>query len=365
MPTATEERAQGRSNLSSRTPSWSSAIGILERFGLIILLGLLIIWFLADPTTGSLFGSSANIQQVLTNQSVTGIIALAMLVPLVAGYFDLSVAAIAGLANVTMAAMVGTHHHPIWLGIVVTLVIAGAAGTVNGFLVAKLKLNGFIVTLGTYTFIGGLLQLYTQGQTISTGIPESFSDWGSLTWLGIPRAFWLLVVVALVTWFVLMQLPFGRQLEAIGSNERAAQLVGIRLNRTVFLAFVGSGLLAGVAGILLTSRAAGADPTQGPAYLFPALAAVFLGATTIRPGVYNVWGTIIGVFFVAIAVNGLTLLGADSWVQSVFNGGALVVAVMISSFAGRQRAALARKKVRNDARALRAEASTPGDQRVT
>jgi ribose transport system permease protein len=310
---------------------------VLERGGLPILLVLLMLWFAIDPTSKDAFVSEANFKQLLGNQSVTGIIALAMIVPLVAGYFDLSVAAVAGMANITAASVIGTHGHPVWVGIVAALLVAGLAGCVNGFLVAGLKLNGFIVTLGTYTFIGGLLSWYTKGQTISSGIPESLTSWGSGDYLGVPRPFWLLIAIALVVWYVLMHIPFGRQLESIGSNERAARLVGIRVDRVVFLSFLASSLLAGVAGVLLTSRSGSADPTAGPAYLFPALAAVFLGATAIRPGRYNVWGTIIGVFLVAVAVNGFTLLGADSWVTPVFNGAALVGAVTVSTLIGRSR----------------------------
>ena len=312
---------------------------VLERGGLIILLIVLCVVFSVASKSGTAFRSSANIQNILGNQGVTGIIALAMVVPLVSGYFDLSVAAVAGLSNVTMAAMVGTHHDAVIVGIIGALIISAIAGSVNGFLVAGLRLNGFVVTLGTYTFVGGLLQYYTKGQTITNGIPLSVGNWGSAKYLGIPRPFWLLMVVALVAWYVLMHTPFGRKLESIGSNESAARLVGIRVDRAVFLSFLGSAMLAGVAGILLTATSGSADPTAGPAYLFPALAAVFIGATAIRPGRYNVWGTIIGVFLVAIAVDGFTLLGASSWVTPVFNGAALVGAVTISTLMGRRREA--------------------------
>jgi ribose transport system permease protein len=315
---------------------------LLERGGLIILLIVLCLLFALASKSGTAFRSSANIQNILGNQGVTGIIALAMVVPLVSGYFDLSVAAVAGLANVTCAALIGTHHDAVIVGIIGALVVSAIAGSINGFLVAGLKLNGFVVTLGTYTLIGGLLQYYTKGQTITNGIPTSFGNWGTAKYFGLPRPFWLLMVVSLVTWYVLMHTPFGRKLESIGSNESAARLVGIRVDRAVFLSFLGSALLAGVAGILLTSTAGSADPTAGPAYLFPALAAVFLGATAIRPGRYNVWGTIIGVFLVAIAVDGFTLLGASSWVTPVFNGAALVGAVTISTLMGRRREANAR-----------------------
>jgi ribose transport system permease protein len=321
------------------------ALEIVERGGLIILLVAMIVIFSVDSTSGGPFRGSANIQQLLANQGVTGIIALAMVVPLVSGYFDLSVAAITGLANVAVASLLGTHHDPVVIVIIVTLLMSAFFGAINGFLVARLRLNGFVVTLGTYTLIGGLLLEYTKGTTLSNGIPISFSAWASADYLGVPRPFWVLIVISIVVWYVLMHTPFGRKLEAIGSNESAARLVGINVDRAIFVSFLVSAVLAGAAGILLTSTSGDADPTAGPAYLFPALAAVFIGATSIRPGRYNVWGTIIGVFVVAVAIDGFTLLGASAWVTPVFNGAALVGAVTISTLIGRKREASARTMI--------------------
>lgn len=317
------------------------AIRVGERFGLLILMALLFAFFAIDPGSGSVFTSSANWRQILGNQAVTGLVALAMVVPLVGGYFDLSVAAITGLTNVACAAAIGTHHAPVAVGILFALAIGALLGAGNGFLVAKLRLNGFVVTLGTYTLLLGVIQWYTNGQLITNGIPLSFGAWGSLDWLGLPRPFVLLIVVAAITWYLLMHVPYGRYLESIGSNESAARLVGINVTRVVWGSFVLSGFLAACAGVLQTSRAGGADPTVGQGLLFPALAAVFLGATTIRPGRYNVWGTIVGVYFIAMSVSGFTLLGANVWVQPVFNGAALVFAVALSTFLARRREARA------------------------
>jgi ribose transport system permease protein len=166
-------------------------------------------------------------------------------------------------------------------------------------------------------------------------------DWGAAQTLGVPRPFILLILIAAATWYVLNHVPWGRHLESIGSNEFAARLVGIKVDRTVFGSFVLGSLLAGIAGIVLTTRTGSAAPTGAPGYLFPAFAAVFLGATTIRPGRYNVVGTIIGVYFVAVSVTGLTLAGASVWVQPVFNGGSLIVAVALSTLVARARASSA------------------------
>jgi ribose transport system permease protein len=321
----------------------TTVAGLLERGALPLLLVGLILLFSVLSSTGDTFRSSGNINAILGNQSVTGIIALAMVVPLVAGYFDLSVSAVAGLANVGMASAIAQHHTSVLVGILVALGIGLIAGTVNGLLVAGLKLDALVVTLGTYTFAGGLIQLYTHGTTIINGIPLSLSSWSSEKWIGVPKPFVLLIVVAIIVWYVLMHVPFGRKLEGIGSNSVAARLVGMRVNRLVFMSFIVSGLLAAIAGILLTSSTGSANPTAGPSYLFAALAAVFIGSTAIRPGRYNVWGTILGVFLVAVAVDGFTLMGAESWVNQIFNGGALVIAVAVSTLMGRRREAQARK----------------------
>jgi ribose transport system permease protein len=321
---------------------------IVEVGGLPIFMVLLIVFFLADPTTSSLFAARPNLINILGNQSVTGLVALSMVIPLVSGYFDLSVAAIAGLTNVACASGMVRFHMPIAVAIVFAIGVGLVAGAVNAFLVAGLKLNGFIATLGTYTLLGGLLELYTNGTSIF-GIPRSFGSWGSESWFGIPKPFYLLIVVGIIIWYALMHTPSGRQLEAIGSNESAARLVGISVDRLVALSFLGSALVASIAGVLLTSRQGGADPTVATNYLFPALAAVFLGATTIRPGRYNVWGTVIGIFTLAVAINGFTFMGAQAWVTQFFNGAALVLSVAISTLMGRHREQKAKRQLQRSA----------------
>src|ERR1700689_1289096 len=301
-----------------------------------------IVFFMTYPTTRNLFAARPNLINLLGNQSVTGLVAVAMVIPLVSGYFDLSVAAIAGLTNVACAAAMVNYNLSPAVAIIVAIAVGLLAGAVNAFLVAGLKLNGFIATLGTYTFLGGLLELYTNGTSIF-GIPAGFGNWGSLFWFEIPRPFWLLIAVAVVIWYALLHTPGGRQLEAIGSNESAARLVGISVDRLVAVSFLGSALVASIAGVLLTSRQGGADPTVATDYLFPALAAVFLGATTIRPGRYNVWGTVIGLFTLAVAINGFTFMGAQAWVTQVFDGLALVLAVAVSTLMRRHRENKAKK----------------------
>lgn len=313
----------------------------LERLGLPIFLVLLIVVFATIPGTSASFSTVLNIQNVLAYQSVTGLIALSMVIPLVAGYFDLSVAAIAGLSNVTVATLI-SNGVSVPVSLVAGVLVGVLAGAINAFLIAALNLDAFITTLGTYIFWAGALALYTGGKTISSNIPLDFALWTTNKFIGIPAPFWLLIIIALAVWFLLTQTPFGRKLSAIGSNEGAAKLAGIRTRRAVAITYVLSGLLAGVAGALLTSSNGGGDATSAISYLFPALAAVFLGRTAIDPGHYNVWGTMFGLFLVAVAVNGFTLLGAPASVTQMFNGAALVISIAIATFTTRARERKAR-----------------------
>jgi ribose transport system permease protein len=310
---------------------------VLEGGVLPILLLLMIVIFATLPETGSLFTSPANISQLLRGQAITGVVAIAMVIPLVSGYFDLSVAANAALCSVAFATFVGTMGLGIWPSIALTLLMGTLVGVVNGVLVAYFRFNAFVITLGTYILIGGVVQWFTGGKQISEGIPPEIGEWGSLKLLGLPYPFLAFMIVAIVVWYVLIHTPAGRSLESIGSNERAAHLVGVRVSRSIFWSFIASALLAGVVGLLLTSNSGLADPTAGPSYLFPALTAVFLGATSIRPGRYNVWGTVLGIYFVAIAINGFSLIGADAWITPVFNGAALIFAVAASTLMQRSR----------------------------
>lgn len=337
--TDTAERAPSRTLASGR-----NFRGYIEKAGLPAFLVLLITLFAAMPGTGQAFLSLPNIQNVLGYQSVTGLIAVATVIPLVAGYFDLSVAAVAGLSNVTVASLVSQLGQPVIVGIIAGLVVGVLAGAVNAVLVAGANLDPFIATLGTYIFWSGALALYTGGETISSNIPLEFSLWTTQKWLGVPLPFWLLLVVAVLVWFFLNQVPFGRKLAAIGSNELAAKLAGIRTRRSVAVTYLLAGLLAGVAGALLTSSNGGGDATSAISYLFPALAAVFLGRTAIRPGHYNVWGTMFGLFLVAVAVNGFTLLGVASSVTQMFNGAALVVSVAVATMSVKARERKARDR---------------------
>jgi ribose transport system permease protein len=306
----------------------------------VILLGALIAFFSVLPATSETFLTVANLRSLAANEVVIAIAALAAMIPLIGGQFDVSVGAVLGMVAVAVAALIARAGLPLGIAIVLGLAMGAVVGAFNGFVVAYLRTSSFIITLGTATLVGGLVSLYTKDQVI-LGMPQQLVDFGTLNWLGVPRVVWLLLVVALVVAYVLGHTVYGRQLLSVGANPRSARLVGIRVPLVVAGSFVITGALAGVAGVVELARTGSGNPQVGPGYTLSALAAAFLGSTTIRPGRFNVPGTIVGVFFVAVSVNGLTLAGAADWVEPVFNGAAVVIAVSASTVLAHRRGTVA------------------------
>jgi ribose/xylose/arabinose/galactoside ABC-type transport system permease subunit len=309
---------------------------LAERYGLVVLFAAIVVFFSVWSKTTQ-FMTHANIVAILSGNMIAILVALAAMLPLTAHQFDLSPGAIAGASSITCAAAMGTYHQSLAVAIVLGIAMGVALGTINGVLVARYKLSSVITTLAMATALTGVMEWYTKGGTLTNGISPALTSFGSLNWLGIPRMVFLVVPVTAIIWYLLEKTPFGRYVRAISSNSRSARLVGLPVDRTTLSTFMIGGFLAGLAGVLLTANAGAADATTGPSYLFPALTAVFLGATMIRPGWPNTIGTVIGVFFVAVAVSGLTLAGANSWISDLFNGIVLFAAAGLSTIFARQR----------------------------
>ncbi|SOD71820.1 monosaccharide ABC transporter membrane protein (CUT2 family) [Jatrophihabitans sp. GAS493] len=306
----------------------------LERFGL---LGLLLVVLLVFSLKSSQFHSSSNIRIVLGTQAVLGLLALASIVPLIAGQFDLSVGAIMGTTSIVTAAVMSRYHGNLALAILVAVGVGLLIGLVNGLLVSRVGVSSFIVTLASATVLQGVVQWYSNGETISDGISKSLISAGSGDALGIPKGLLWLLPAAVLSWYMIGHTPWGRYLTAIGSNARAAKLAGLRVDGMVLSSFLYSGALAGLAGVLQTGQAGSADPQSVlGAMLLPALAAAFLGASAFTPGRFNVWGTLLAVYFVAFTVSGFQFIGAASWIQQVFDGLALAGAVALSTILRRR-----------------------------
>lgn len=319
-----------------------SAVRLLRLYGTVVgLVVIVLVFWVLRPTTFMTVGNWLNITQQV---SILAVVAFASTVVMVTNAFDLSVGTMASLAGMVAAASMQAGM-PLLTAVALALGAAAAGGALNGFLVAYLRIVPFVATLGTLTMFGGLALLVSNGNTIfGRAIPKAFGQFGRS---GIPlgtvdgRAVLLpnLTLVAagvlLVIWVVLEHTPFGRRLYAIGGNVVAARLAGVRVRSLMLLAFVVSGVGAGIAGLMLTSRLASANPTQGDGLMLNAIAAVFLGVTVSEQGEPRVLGTLVGVLILGVLANGLTQLQINSYVQQVLTGAIVVAAVAIGSVRAR------------------------------
>lgn len=317
--------------LRRRLGSWT------ERYGLVLLLGALVVFFAINPTTSESFLSAPNLRALVGNQTVTAIVALAAIVPLTAGQFDVSIGATLGLSSVLIAKLVTEEGQSLWVALLIAVLVGALIGSILGVVIATLNVNSFIVSLGMATLLGGAVTWYSNSETL-VGIPQSMLDFGNQNLFGIPRPVWLLAVIALGLTFAMRYTIFGRHLLWIGENRRAAELIGVNTRQRIMLAFVASGSLSAIAGAVLLARTGSASAQTGSSYTLAALAAAFLGATAITPGRFNVLGTMVGVLFVGVAVNGFTLMGAADWVEPVFNGAMVIAAVSLGAVMMRRRA---------------------------
>ena len=340
MSAATPENLQsppapGRSTRSTGRSALALLATAGERGGLVLVLLVAIVTFsIAAPET---FPTTANLQSILQSNSVLGVVAVAAVIPFVAGQFDLSIAANAGFGSLVCGALMSLHGWALLPAIGVAILITSTVGLINGLVVARLGVNSIITTLGTASVLAGLVLWISKGNTLTSDISPRLLELGSGKTAGVPHVFFVLVAVALLAGYLLRQTPFGRSLYALGDNERAATLVGMPVGRMTVTAFVIGGALAGCGGVLQVAASGAADPQFGPNLLLPALSAVFLGATAIRPGDYNVSGTLIAVAFNAISISGLLLAGVADWVQPVYIGVTLIVAVAISTVLRKRR----------------------------
>jgi len=300
----------------------------LERFTGVIALALIILIFgIWTPDT---FLTDTTLTAILSAQAITAIVAVAVLVPLAAGAYDLSVGAAVGFtALVCGLLMTDAPHLSPLLAIVATLGIGLLIGAFNGGLVAGLGVNSFVATLGTSSLLIGFGAVCAEGRYVGP-FPKGFSNLTAPSPLGIPMVAIYFFVIALLAWYLVEHTPPGRRLYATGSNADAARLAGVRTRAYVFWSLVVCGVGAAVAGILLASSLDSVNETTGGTYLLPAYAAAFLGATQLKVGRFNVWGTCIAIALLGTGIQGLQLVGAKIWVTNLFYGAALIIAVSVA-----------------------------------
>lgn len=300
----------------------------LERLILpIVWIGMIVLFGALEPTT---FLSWSNVTNVLGTQSVLFLLALAALLPVLVGDFDLSLGGIMGVAGATVGVANVIWGLPIWVAVGLGLLFALLAGILNAFLVVTLDTSPLIITLGMGTVYTGVVYFLVNSTTIA-GVDPALSAATFTTRLaGISIAFFVAAAIMLILWYVTSWTPFGLRASFVGQSHGVSRLSGINVKRVRWTAFVVGGLIAGLSGVVLVGLTGAFDPSASGSYLLPAYAAVFLGATTISPGRFNALGTGIAVYFLATGVNGLQILGADNYVQQLFYGGALVIAVVLA-----------------------------------
>lgn len=305
-----------------------SVIDLVADYSLPAILVLLVIVFsVLAPDT---FATVANMKTILASNSVVAILALGALIPLVVGQFDLSVGANLGLSAILCTGLASKFGMGAFESISLAILASTLVGLINGILVARGKIDAFVTTLGVSVLVTGGVVWFSDGQTFASNIPKSLTDLGQQQWLGVPAPVYVLAAVVLVAFYVLNATPLGRYLYAVGGSKEASRLSGLNVPMLTILAFAGSGLLAGLAGVLQSAQLGAGNPAVGPPFLLPAFAGAFLGATAFKRGAFNVLGTVTAVFTIAVGINGLIAIGAPYFVEPIFTGVALIIAALFS-----------------------------------
>lgn len=304
-----------------------------ERFVLAFTWAAVVLGFsLALP---GMYFTWGNFSVMFATWAPSAVLALAIIIPLTADEFDLSVGATLTLSSCIVGVLNVWLGAPLWFSVLAALAAGCLAGLVNAVLVIRLRVPSLVATIGTTSLMAGVVQWMTNSSTIS-GIDDRLIAVATGHWLGIPNVFLIALVTAAAIWYFFELTPSGRRLLFVGRGKEAARLNGVNVDRSRLFAFVASGGLAAFAGVLYAGLLGSADPYSGMNLLLPAFAAAFLGATAFTPGRFNTPGTIFAVYFLGSGVTGLTMLGIPIWVTSIFNGLALITAVALSQWARRQ-----------------------------
>jgi ribose transport system permease protein len=312
-----------------RSRGWHQLLSVKRLSAMYLWVFFIILFGAVAPDT---FLTETTFRLVFRSGVITCVLALAFLVPLTAGAYDLSIGAVMSLALGLMVYLSIHTGLPVGIAALIVIAVSAACGALSGFIIVRLRVNSFIATLGVSQLLLGAALLLSGNTQLVGRLPQSWSDLGNNNLLGIPIVVYFLVAIALVLWYVLELTWIGRYLFATGGNPDAARLAGVPTDRVIGLVFVASGTIAGLAGVIFSMQTGLYSSSIGPGYLFPAVAAVFLGASQLsqRP---NVWGTLIAYFALAFGIQGLVLSASSAsvWIQPVFQGVSLIVAVALAS----------------------------------
>lgn len=268
---------------------------------------------------------------MIDSQAITAMVAVALVIPVAAGAFDLAIGTEVGLGGILVAWMISSQDIGIPLAIALTIVAGGLIGLFSGLLITKARISTFIATLGVSSILAAMITWVSGGQQI-LNLGRDFQKIATTTLGPFTYPVYIMLVVALVAWYVMERTPIGRHVYATGGNPDSARLAGVNTSAITIGALIACGAIAAFAGVMLSSSLGTGDPTTGPSYLLPAFSAVFLGSTQFREGRFNVWGTVVAVFVLATGVKGLQLAGAPVWIPELFNGAALLLAVGLANF---------------------------------
>lgn len=306
-------------------------------YGLVILMfGLIILFSILLPNT---FPTMLNLRAILSDKAIIALLSLAAMIPMVAGRIDLTVGYGIVLWHILAISLQTMYGLPWPVAVVIVLLLGVLTGVLNGILVEVARIDSFIATLGTGTILYALALWHTGGRQMVGQLPDAFYAINGTFIFGLPITAFYVLAITVTLWVILEYTPIGRYLYAIGANQRAAELNGIPTRKFVVGAFVTSGVMTALAGVLLASKLRIGQASVGLEFLLPALVGAFLGSTTIKPGRVNVWGTIVGVMILAVGISGIQQFGGSFWVEPMFNGATLLIAIGIAGYAQRKKGA--------------------------
>ncbi|WP_394689360.1 ABC transporter permease [Hoeflea sp.] len=312
-------------------------VRFLPVYGLVILTAFLIVLFsILLPNT---FPTMLNLRAIVSDKAIIALLSLGAMIPMAAGRIDLTVGYGIVLWHILAISLQTIYGLPWPLTVAIVLMLGALSGFLNGLLVEVAKIDSFIATLGTGTVLYALALWHTGGRQMVGVLPEGFLSINGTFVGGLPITGFYVLAITITMWVILEYTPIGRYLYAIGANQRAAQLNGIPTRKYVIGAFLCSGTITALAGVILASKLRIGQASVGLEFLLPALVGAFLGSTTIKPGRVNVWGTIVGVAILAVGISGIQQFGGSFWVEPLFNGVTLLIAIGIAGYAQRRKGA--------------------------
>lgn len=323
MNEATQEATATRSGLARIGDMLS-----FRRIGAIYVWAILIAVF--SVWIPQLFLQPNTVQSILNTNTVTAIVALSVIFPLVTGVFDLSVGSTVGLSAVVAAWLLGNTDLPPVAVVLLVLLVGVLIGFGNAFVILRLNIDSFIATLATGSILAAVTLGVSGNRIMTDGISGDFSRLATDSLMGLQLPVYYLIILMLIQAFILEKTRVGRLMYATGFNAEATRLAGANVGRLRLWALIGSGVIASFAGVVLVARIQAADPSGGASYMIPAFCAAFLGATQFRGGRFNSWGAVVAVLMLGTGSYGLLLAGVGSWGPQVFQGVALIVAVAIT-----------------------------------